>query len=179
MEITTLHIDNAAQRAAVAELLCDAFPHSYAESADEEVASCLEAERVALVAIQDGRVVGFVGAMPQYCNTGWELHPLVVERAARSKGIGTLLIRALEREIASRGGITVYLGTDDEFGQTSLSGADLYDNLWGKIADITNPGKHPYEFYVRNGYAVVGVIPDANGLGKPDIIMAKRLQPDT
>ena len=25
------------------------------------------------------------------------------------------------------------------------------------------------------GYALVGVIPDANGLGKPDIMMAKRV----
>jgi len=25
------------------------------------------------------------------------------------------------------------------------------------------------------GYAIVGVIPDANGPGKPDIIMAKRM----
>jgi hypothetical protein len=25
------------------------------------------------------------------------------------------------------------------------------------------------------GYTIVGVIPDANGLGKPDILMAKRI----
>ncbi|MCA9940912.1 MAG: AAC(6')-Ia family aminoglycoside 6'-N-acetyltransferase, partial [Anaerolineales bacterium] len=25
------------------------------------------------------------------------------------------------------------------------------------------------------GYAIVGVVPDANGWGKPDIIMAKRI----
>lgn len=35
--------------------------------------------------------------------------------------------------------------------------------------------RHPYEFYLKLGYTVVGVIPDANGPGKPDILMATRL----
>jgi aminoglycoside 6'-N-acetyltransferase I len=34
---------------------------------------------------------------------------------------------------------------------------------------------HPYEFYQKLGYVIVGVIPDANGPGKPDILMAKSL----
>jgi aminoglycoside 6'-N-acetyltransferase I len=34
---------------------------------------------------------------------------------------------------------------------------------------------HPYEFYQKMGFAIVGVMPDANGIGKPDIYMAKRL----
>lgn len=36
-------------------------------------------------------------------------------------------------------------------------------------------GGHPYEFYQTLGFVILGVIPDANGLGKPDILMAKRL----
>jgi aminoglycoside 6'-N-acetyltransferase I len=175
MEIVPLSPENTEHRAAVAELLREAFPHSYGDSAEQEVASCLEAGRIALVALDDGNVVGFVGAIAQYGCTGWELHPLVVKKAAHLGGIGSRLVSALETEVTSQGGLTIYLGTDDEFGQTSLSGADLYENLWQKIADIANPGGHPYEFYVKNGYTIVGAIPDANGRGKPDILMAKRV----
>ena len=175
MEIVFLNPENMAYRAAVAELLREAFPHSYGDSAEDEVASCLEEGRIALLAVHEGQVVGFVGAIPQYGHTGWELHPLVVKQDAQHSGIGSRLVSAIEAEVARHGGLTIYLGTDDEFGQTSLSGADLYENLWEKIAGIANPGRHPYEFYVKNGYAIVGVIPDANGRGKPDILMAKRI----
>jgi aminoglycoside 6'-N-acetyltransferase I len=58
---------------------------------------------------------------------------------------------------------------------TSLSGVDLYSNIWEKIASIRNLKRHPYEFYQKQGYLIVGVIPDANGAGKPDIILSKRL----
>ncbi len=44
-----------------------------------------------------------------------------------------------------------------------------------KITHIRNINRHPYEFYQKVGYQIVGVIPNANGLGKPDIIMAKSL----
>lgn len=43
------------------------------------------------------------------------------------------------------------------------------------FSHIRNLRDHPYEFYPKMGFAIVGVMPDANGIGKPDIFMAKRL----
>jgi aminoglycoside 6'-N-acetyltransferase I len=34
----------------------------------------------------------------------------------------------------------------------------------------------PYTFYHRLGYTIVGVLPDINGFGKHDILMAQRIQ---
>jgi aminoglycoside 6'-N-acetyltransferase I len=73
------------------------------------------------------------------------------------------------------GAATIYLGTDDTAGMTTLSNVDLYPNVYEHIANIKNLRRHPYEFYQKLGYTIVGVIPDANGIGKPDIFMAKRL----
>jgi aminoglycoside 6'-N-acetyltransferase I len=52
---------------------------------------------------------------------------------------------------------------------------DHYPDVWPHVAAIKNLGRHPYEFYQRLGFVIVGVLPDANGLGKPDIYMAKRV----
>jgi aminoglycoside 6'-N-acetyltransferase I len=37
------------------------------------------------------------------------------------------------------------------------------------------PCGHALTFYRRHGYGIVGVLPDVNGAGRPDILMAKRL----
>jgi aminoglycoside 6'-N-acetyltransferase I len=67
----------------------------------------------------------------------------------------------------------VILGTDDLSGSTSLSNVDLYDNTGGRIANIVCREHHSYEFYLKCGYSIIGVVPDANGIGKPDILMGK------
>ncbi|MBN1920831.1 MAG: GNAT family N-acetyltransferase [Anaerolineae bacterium] len=142
----------------------------------DEVRECLSAERICRAAIVQETVLGWIGGIPQYDGHVWELHPLVVRADARGRGIGRALVEDLELQVAARGGLTIYLGTDDEDDMTSLSGVDLYDNLWERIAHIQNLKGHPYSFYARLGYSIVGVVPDANGLGKPDICMAKRVQ---
>ena len=91
------------------------------------------------------------------------------------KGIGRALVVDLEMQVRERGGITIYLGTDDENSMTTLADIDLYPNVMEHMVHIQNLRGHPYEFYQKQGYVIVGVIPDANGLGKPDIIMAKRV----
>ena len=160
-----------------AEVLREVFTWCYkGKEAEKEIKNMLKKERIAFAALAGSRIVGIIGAIPQYGVTAWELHPLVVLEEYRGKGIGTALIEALEREVAERGGVTIYLGSDDEFDTTSLFGQDLYDDTFGKITNIKNTGGHPFPFYEKMGYKIVGVIPDANGIGKPDIWMAKRIK---
>lgn len=82
---------------------------------------------------------------------------------------------ALEQRLKEKGCLTVYLGSDDENNSTSLSNTNLYENTFVKINSIKNIKNHPFEFYQKVGYKIVGVIPDANGIGRPDIWLAKSL----
>jgi aminoglycoside 6'-N-acetyltransferase I len=175
MDIKPFTRDSEAYRKAFANLLIACFPHCYADCSVDKVEEYLSKDRIALMAIVDGRLAGFVGATPHYGVTGWELHPLAVFPEFQGLGIGSALVKALESDVLKRGGITLYLGTDDEFDKTSLSNTDLYEHLWEQIENIRNLKKHPYEFYQKQGFQIVGVLPDVNGLGKPDIYMAKRL----
>jgi aminoglycoside 6'-N-acetyltransferase I len=100
---------------------------------------------------------------------------MVVRSDRRRNGIGRALVADLESQVRARGGLTVMLGTDDEDAMTTLGGADLYTNLGQQIAAIRNLKNHPYEFYQKCGYTIIGVMPDANGRGKPDIYMAKKI----
>lgn len=144
--------------------------------AEEEVAMLCEPEHIARAAVDDdGQVLGWIGGLPEYDGNVWELHPMVVRPDQRGTGIGRQLVADLEQQVAARGGLTVTLGTDDTDNMTSLGGADLYENPWEKIARIQNYKNHPYSFYLKMGYTITGVVPDANGRGKPDIFMTKRI----
>jgi len=100
---------------------------------------------------------------------------MAVQPEFQSKGIGRALVSDFEEQVRLRGGQTILLGTDDESGMTSLSGIELYPHVWEHIEQIQNLRRHPYEFYQKLGFHIVGVIPDANDRGKPDILMAKRV----
>lgn len=56
---------------------------------------------------------------------------------------------------------------------TTLAGVDFYPNVLEHSAQIRNLCRHPYEFYQKLGFVIAGVMPDANGRGKPDIFLAK------
>ncbi len=146
------------------------------ENALEEILDSLAPDRISRIAIDDSsNVLGWIGAISHYEGNAWELHPLVVKPDYQRQGIGKALVADLEEQVRQRGGTTIYIGADDESGETSLFGVDLYPDIWRHIAEIKNLKQHPYEFYQKQGYTIVGVIPDANGFGKPDILMAKRL----
>jgi aminoglycoside 6'-N-acetyltransferase I len=151
----------------------DAWPDL--ESARVEVHESLAEDRISRVALDSGgAVVGWVGGIHEYAQV-WELHPLVVRGDKQRQGVGRALVADLEAQIAARGGLTLRLGSDDENNLTSIGGVELYPDPLAQLATITNHGEHPFTFYQKLGFAVVGVIPDANGWGKPDILLAKRV----
>src|SRR5438128_2199099 len=180
MHIVDLPPEDEAAIEQVARLLVEGFaahwPEAWPdmESALEEVRESFGADRISRIALdEDGTVLGWVGGISQYRGHVWELHPLVVSIRHQGQGVGRALVADLEERVRERGGLTITLGTDDKDDQTTLSGIDLFPNVCEHIARIRNLKRHPYEFYQKQGYVIVGVIPDANGLGKPDILMAK------
>ncbi len=166
-----------------AQLLVDAFREHWPEAwptleeGIKEVHEMFEAERICRTAIDEqGNLIGIIGGIPQYDGNVWELHPLAVQPNMQGKGVGKALIEDFEEQVKSRGGLTITLGSDDEDNMTSLSNVDLYENLWDKVKNIHNLKGHPYEFYQKMGYVITGIVIDANGIGKPDILLSKRVK---
>lgn len=58
----------------------------------------------AFAAIEGSRLLGWIGGLPEYEGRVWELHPLVVRREHRPRGVGRALVAAFEREARRRGG---------------------------------------------------------------------------
>lgn len=146
-------------------------------SARQEALDSLTEGKISRVAVDDSdRVLGWIGAMSEYDGNVWEINPLVVDASIWRRGVGRALVVDLEQAVGQRGGLTLWAGSDDENHETTLSEVDLYSDVGGAIRGIRNLGGHPYEFYLRVGFTIVGVMPDANGPGKPDIFLAKRVQ---
>ncbi len=182
MRIVDLAIYNERAVRQAAELLVRCFAHIPTgwHTLDEglaEVQESLAPDRISRVALdENGDVLGWIGAIPTYQGHVWELHPLVVRPDRQRQGIGRALVADLEHLARERGVDTIFVGTDDEDGRTNLSGVDLYPDVLSWAARIEDVGGHPFAFYRKCGFVVVGLIPDANGFGKPDILMAKRVK---
>ena len=183
IDMTTL---DETQRAQAAQMLTDELPLGWATFSDalDEVNSLLddedEPDSLFLAAVENDQVLGWCGILPEYDGRAYEVHPLVVRGDHQGKGIGKQLMAAVEQAAREKGGLTLYLGADDEApgGETSFANVDLYDDLPQRIRDF-EPGTHQSAFYLKLGFTVVGVMPDANGVGKPDIMMAKSLKEES
>jgi len=183
MKIISLLADNDHLAQQAAQLLADAFrehwPDAWPTFEDglKEVHEMLGADRICRAAVdEEGNLLGIIGGIPGYDGHVWELHPLAVQPSLQGQGVGRALVEDFEEQVRLKGGLTITLGSDDEDNMTSLSDVDLYEDLWEKIRGIRNVKNHPFEFYQKLGYVITGVVPDANGIGKPDILMSKRVK---
>jgi len=183
MKIINLTSENSRAVEQAAMLLVDGFSDTGSTSwrnlddALSEVSESFQPDRLSRIAVDEaGNVQGWIGGLEEYEGNVWELHPLVVRRDCRKRGVGRELVLDFEKQVAQRGGHTIRLGTDDENYRTSIGGADLYPGVLDNLRAIKNVRQHPFEFYRKLGFEIVGVISDANGFGKPDILMAKRIK---
>jgi len=182
VNLVDLSVLDAGQRWDVAQLIVDAFAKDHPdgwptiESALEELDMLEHDGQAVLIAFDgEGRPSGIVGALSMYDGNVWEVHPLAVRPDMVRQGIGRALMVALEARAADAGVSTLYMGSDDETDSTSLGGQDLYPQPLTHLQSIQDRTGHPFVFYQKIGFVLVGVIPDANGFGKPDILMAKRV----
>src|SRR5260221_5697693 len=145
IEIVPFEAISTAQRRQAADVLVRAFTHQPstwnrpAEASAEGDSFFNDPERSALAAIEDGRLIGWIGVIESYTHA-WELHPIAVDPAHQRRGVGAHLVAALEAMVRARGVLTLYLGSDDDFGGTSLFGADLFPDLLGALAAVEETG---------------------------------------
>lgn len=181
MHIDDLRSTDSATIDRASVVLVDAFRGISAawpdlDAARAEVVEALTPGQLVRVARDDeGAVLGWIGGIPTYDGRVWEVHPLAVAPAHQRRGVGRALLADLEDRVRERGGLTLWLGADDEVGRTSLGGVDPYPDLLGALAGMRNVTEHPFEFYLKCGFVLAGIVPDANGWGRPDILMAKRV----
>jgi aminoglycoside 6'-N-acetyltransferase I len=165
------------QLAQAARILREALPSPTAYKApgdaEAEVAKLRGASnRVGFAALEGGGFWVWIGAIRSYSHS-LELHPLVVDLARQMRGVGRLLVAALEARARAEGFLAIHLGADDDFGGTNLAGREWFPEALGHADGIVANVRHPLGFYRKCGFEVVGLIPHANGFGKPDILMAK------
>lgn len=167
------------QLAQAAEVLQRAFvevaPHAWPDlvSAMEEVNQVRRGFARAAIDTH-GRVIGWIGAEAQYEDHVWEIHPLAVDPNVQGAGIGRALLGDLEAHARRAGVSTITAGCDDH-GDFSNVGTIRAEQVAEALATVEAKRPHPLGFYRRMGYAVVGLIPNANGPGQPDIFVAKSL----
>ena len=93
----------------------------------------------------------------------------------RGRGIGRALVNEIVRLVEQEGALTLLLGTSDEANLTNLADRDLFRDPPAALRSIEAKRLHPLGFWLKVGFAVVGVVPDAEGIGKPTILLAKPL----
>lgn len=145
-----------------------------------------DATRQVLRATEPGRInrvvlspdttpMGWIGVIPINHGRIWEIHPLAIAPAQQGHGYGTMLVQEIERLAAERGVLGLLAGTSDKTGATPLYGIDLYQNPFDVLNQLSSVENHPVVFWTKIGFTIVGVVPDAEGRGKPGISLAKRI----
>lgn len=154
-------------------MMTEAFNSFYST---DDIIELVNKSFISLGYIENKILIGYAGLLEMYSNITCELHPLIIKSGYRNMRVGSKLLKELEREAKLKNVLNIMLGSDDEDYKTNLHQFDFNNTDISYILNnIKNINNHPYEFYQKNGYKIVGIFPNANGIGKPDIWLWKQL----
>jgi aminoglycoside 6'-N-acetyltransferase I len=157
-------------------LKADMWPTINEREAFDTVNECIANENICIGIKINSRLIGWTGLRPMYEKT-WELHPLAIIPEFQKQGYGKILMNEMEEIARKKGIIGIIAGSDDETNKTSLSEKEITgENIFEEIKNIKNYREHPYGFYQKCGFTIIGIIPNANGLKKPDIWLWKDIR---
>ena len=148
------------------------------ERARAEIERVAAGPGVCRALLEGGTPRGWAGAAP-CADTAWELHPLLVDPARHGAGLGRRLVADVERLAAAAGALTMDLSTSDATAATTIGGVELFPDPLAALRrlDVVDARVgHAFRFWQKVGYAVVGVLPDAEGVGVPSIRLARSLR---
>lgn len=178
-QITDLDITDAALVDHLAAITFQAFKENAPDwiptmaLAKAQVLAAGSTGRLGRVLSQDNNPMGWIGLIKGA--RVWEIHPIAVSTDQQYQGLGHLLVEDVAAIAKTAGALTLYASTSDEVGTTNLFGIDLYADPAGAIRTIEATGRNPYKFWEKAGFTLVGLLPDAEGLGKPALQLARRL----
>lgn len=133
-------------------------------------------------ATPDGRLCGLLSAFPAYVGQILRLDLIAVAPDLQRRGVGSALLGSLQIAARARGFHSVLTSYPDEAGRTPLAGRNLYPSPLASLsefdrtaADSPLSADSPLAFFLRSGFALTGVVPDAHGAGRPELLLARRL----
>lgn len=181
VQMVDLRRDDAAAIAEVRELMRRVFTWGTFEDAakaDSVIQASFRDEAVSRIARAGGRIIGlsFASLFP---GESIFVHWLGVDPDVQRSGVGTALLDDAERIGRAAGAACLALSTGDDHPHravTTLGRRDIWSDPLGALRDVQTLERHPLDFYTRLGFTVCGVIPDANGPGKPEIYLARPIR---
>jgi len=157
------------------------WPDLDEKKARETVNDSVDDKNICIGLKVENELAGWVCLSPMYGKIKneetWYLHPLAISTKFKGRGYGKILMLEIEKLAQEKNIIGILLGSGDEANKTSLSDKDIIgENVPDEIKNIKNYKNHPYEFYQKCGYSIVGIVPNGYGLRRTDIWLWKDIR---
>lgn len=176
--VDILSQEDAALLRGVADLLVVAFAPIYEGDVTRALADVVQfaPEDLSLIARDgDGQPIGWLRAEHFKRQASAEIKLVAVHPSRRRQRVGQTLVRAAEERMRAVGCVTMLATVGDTRGRTNLYGVDVTADAPRLLAAFHCHADHPAGFFLRVGYRLVGVLPDAYGPGKHDLTLARRI----